>query len=450
MKHFYTFIIGIFIISTTLAENFQYTDSWGKSGLSIIQQSAKSVTVNFSIDNFSILTTTINGKGMQELSLPNVILPGKEGAPNLPGISRYFAVPSGAIAELNIIDFRTEIIENIEIAPSPRIPWDTEKGPLDFIKNEEIYNSDSFYPENPFIISEKTDIRGIEAVMLGITPFQYNPVTKQLKVYRDIEVEISFSGGTGNFGEDRLRSRWWDPLLRDMFLNESSIPEINYNKSFQGGKDTGCEYLIIIPNDAEFQSWADSIKQFRTLQGILTEVVTLSEIGGNNTNTIENYINNAYNNWDIVPAAVLLLGDYGTNAGNNIISPIWDYYCVSDNIYADVTGNKMPDIVFARITANNEDQLETMITKFLNYERTPPTNPDFYDHPITALGWQTERWFQICSETVGGFWKNILGKDPVRINEVYGETPNQTPGQQLQTPSTPLRGPRILQTLIRF
>ena len=48
---------------------------------------------------------------------------------------------------------------------------------------------------------------------------------------------------------------------------------------------------------------------------------------------------------------------------------------------------------------------------------------NFYDNPITALGWQTERWFQICSETVGGFWKNVQGKNPVRINEIYCGTP---------------------------
>jgi len=173
--------------------------------------------------------------------------------------------------------------------------------------------------------------------------------------------------------------------------------------------------------------WADSIKKFRTLQGIMTDVVTLDDIGGNNANTLENYFNDAYYSWDIVPAAILLLGDYSTNADEGIISPIWDYYCVSDNIYADVTNNDMPDIIFARITAQNEDQLETMISKFLNYERTPPVSEDFYNHPITALGWQTERWFQICSESIGGFWKNELGKDPVRINEIYAGNPDIDP-----------------------
>jgi hypothetical protein len=86
----------------------------------------------------------------------------------------------------------------------------------------------------------------------------------------------------------------------------------------------------------------------------------------------------------------------------------------------------MPDIVMARMTAQNSTHLQTMITKFLNYEKNPPTNPDFYNKPITALGWQTERWFQICSEVVGGFWKKGLGKNPVRVNAIYSGTPSTT------------------------
>ena len=146
------------------------------------------------------------------------------------------------------------------------------------------------------------------------------------------------------------------------------------------------------------------------------------------------YINNAYNTWTIPPAAVLLLGDYGTGSatGNGIISPIYNSYCKSDHIYADVNNNNMADIVFARITAQNQTHLSTMVGKFLNYERNPPVNANFYDKPITAMGWQTERWFQLCSEIVNGFWQYSLGKHPVRENAIYSGTPSQY-GQAIRT-----------------
>ncbi|MCB2221347.1 MAG: T9SS type A sorting domain-containing protein [Bacteroidetes bacterium] len=428
MRKIYSLLfIGLLFLTALRAEDVTYSDGWGSPGITIQSQSGQTVELNFSIQEFGIQTKRINGEDMVELTLPDVFLPNDEGAPNLPGMGRYIAIPQGATATVNMVEFRTELFENIMVAPAPRIPWDTENGPLEYSRNQEIYNTNAFYPEQPVSISDPTGVRGIDAAILGITPFQYNPVTKELLVYRDIKIEISFEGGNGHFGEDRLRSRWWDPILRDAFINQESIPHIDYSKSFQGTKDVGCEYLIISPNSPGFLSWADSIKQFRTEQGIQTDVITIGEIGTNSAITIENFVNDAYNTWDIPPAAVLILGDYGTNPDNGIMSPIWNNYCVSDNIYADVNNNDMPDIIFARIAAQNATHLETMISKFLNYERTPPTSEGFYNHPITALGWQTERWFQICSETVGGFLKNELNKEPVRVNEVYGGNPDVDP-----------------------
>lgn len=174
---------------------------------------------------------------------------------------------------------------------------------------------------------------------------------------------------------------------------------------------------------ARFSAVCRFHQKFWTEQGILTMVKTLSQIGGNTTLIIENYINNAYNTWTIPPATILLLGDFGSDINSTVISPFYDNYCASDNIYGDVNNDQLPDIVMARITANNEAQLQVMVSKFLNYERNPPTSASFYDHPITALGWQTERWFQLCSETVGGYWKNVQGKNPVRINEIYDGIP---------------------------
>ncbi len=183
-------------------------------------------------------------------------------------------------------------------------------------------------------------------------------------------------------------------------------------------------------------NWANQIKSFRVKQGITTEIRTLTEVGGNSAGIIETYINNVYASWDPVPAAILLMGDYGSNQNNNIMSPIWDSYCASDNIYGDVDNDDMPEIVMARMVANNNTELETFVTKFINYESNPPSSPAFYDHPITALGWQTERWFQLCSETVGGYFKNVHGKNPVRINEIYGGNPSSDPWSTATNTST--------------
>jgi len=401
MKKFYSLPVLLAAFSILYLSGFSqlitYDDSWGKQGVTLEEETNSKVVINYSLSNFSIDDIDIDGSQMKTILLPEVFLPNDEGAPNLPGTGQYIAIPQYSNASVKVIASRTETISNIEIAPAPRIPFEGEDGPLQYKKDSKYYTKNEFYPANPVKLSENTSIRGLDAVMLGITPFLYNPVTKELIIYRDLKVEVTFNGGNGHFGDDRLRSRWWDPIVSNAVLNQESLPKINHdlpknNKS----KSPDYEYIIITLDDPTFLAWADSIKKFRTLQGIYTGVVTTTDIGGNTVSAIETYVDDAYNNWDVAPSAVLLLGDYGTGT-SGIISQFYTHPAgypdfVSDNRFADVTGNELPDIAFARITANNASQLEVMVTKFLDYERNPPSDFNFYDHPITALGWQTERW----------------------------------------------------------
>ena len=419
----------LFTFAGLQAQSYQYDGAWGTPGLSLTSESATGVEANFSIDHFQLTQLDVDGEIMQMILAPGNFLPNDEGAPNVPGFSRYVAVPQGAKARLRVVNYRIQSIQNVELSPAPNIPLDNDDSPLRYVKNERIYAQDAFYPANPFQISELTQIRGVDVVILGVTPFQYNPVTKELLVYHDVSLDVTFEGGNGHFGEDRLRSRWFDPILQDVLMNRQSLPEVDYSQRIRNANerdDAGFEYLIVIPNNDVWMPYAQQIKEWRTKQGILTGIVKLQDIGGTTPAILENYFNNAFNTWEIPPVAVLIMADYGTDATNSITSPIWNNYCASDNIFADVNNNSMPDIIFARMTAQNAAHLQIMVSKMLNYEDNPPTDFNFYDKPITALGWQTERWFQICSETVGGFWREVSGKHPVRINQVYSGTPGNS------------------------
>ena len=430
-------LLLIFAINSVQAQKYAYDDAWANAGFTLSQSDNTGLEITFSIDEFSLSDFDLKGEAMKEIQMLGRFLPNNEGAPNLPGNGRFIAIPNGAVASFKVTSQRTETYKNVNIAPSPRIPKVTDEGPLHYEKNMKIYSRDAFYPAKPVSISEKTNIRGMESVILGITPFQYNPVSKELIVYRDIKVEVTFEGGNGIFGEDRLRSRWFDPILSDIMINWETLPKVNYPQHAPESGTSDFEYVIITPDDATFISWAEELALFRNQQGIRTGIFTTTDVGGNTTTAIENFVDDAFTTWAVPPVAVLLLGDYGTT-GNTVISPIWNSYCASDNIYADVSGNEMPDVIFARMTAQNETHLETMITKVINYETNPPTNPDFYDHPITALGWQTERWFQICSESVGGYFKHVQGKNPVRINAIYSGNPNVDPWSTAPNTSTVL------------
>lgn len=453
LNYFFSlFLLAIMLSFSANAQEktVEYPDSWGKQGFQLESSKSTGLTVNYSIKKFMFSSPKdVEGEQMQEVTLPGIFLPNEEGMPNLPGNGRYIAIPEGAKPILKISSSRIETYENISIAPAAYIPLDTEKD-KPCKKNQDVYSKNAFYPANPAILSPVTQMRGVDVAVLNIIPFQYNPVTKQLKVYRDLKVDVIFEGGKGKFGEDRLRNKMWDGILNQMLLNHKDLPKVDYGKALRAskGKDNeGCEYLIVVPNNPEFKQWADTLKKFRTEQGIKTKVVSLEEIGGNELETIKTYLHNAYNNWSPAPASVLLMADFGSDASNSITAKSYphpsgsspyvpdDY--ITDNYYADVNGDFLPDMNFARMTGRNAAELEIMVKKVLINERTPSTSEDFYNHPVTALGWQHERWFQICSEAVYGFFESI-GKEPVRENALYKPTESTSTWSSAQNTQTVL------------
>jgi len=425
----------LFLFSFTLSSYSQqvidYKNNWGVNGFSLDNQYSSGVQVNFSVNKLFIEDVNVDGLTLKAAKIPGIFLPNDAGMPDLAGTGRYIAIPEGATVTYKIISYKTEVIKDIDIAPAPVLPLDNDPSPLKYVKNTSVFSKNAYYPESPVKISEPGKIRGLDVVMLGITPFQYNPVTKELIVYTDLKVQVDFVGGNGKFGDDAYRNRWWEPILSDNILNYASLPVINFDTRYPDiMTENGYEYVIIVPNNPEFSAWADTIKNFRNAQGIKTGVYKLSEIGGNTVDLIKTFVNNAYNTWTIKPVAICLLADYGTDAtgASTIISKLQTHPAsypsfASDNYYSDVNGDEMPEIVFSRIIANDNTQLQTLITKNINYERNPPTDAGYYNHPITALGWQTERWFQLCSELVGGYFKKVKNKNPVRINKIYSGTP---------------------------
>ena len=218
MKQFSLYLIlmaGILLTTSSMAQSVQYTDAWSNEGFSIRSQQHDGVEIDFSIHGLHFSDIILQGEKMTEIGLPGSFLFNDEGCPNLPGNGRLIAIPNGSVPKLKILKVREEIMSGMEIVPAPRIPKENESGPLQQEKNPQVYTTDAYYPADPVTMSASMEIRGVQAVMLGITPFRYNPVTKELRIIRDLSIAISFEGGNGQFGEERLRSRFWDPILED-------------------------------------------------------------------------------------------------------------------------------------------------------------------------------------------------------------------------------------------
>ena len=420
-------LMGNFAVAQTLDYPVK-----GKQGFNLTEKTRDGLHISYSVGQVTLNQLTYRGEEMSEVSISAVSLPNDAGMPNLPAESRMMAIPHGATATLHVLSFETETLHNVNIAPALRIQSENEEPDMNYVKDAVVYNKNAFYPAEPFVMGN-TYIRGVDAVTVAITPFQYNPVTKDLVVYTNIELSVTFEGGNGHFGEDRLRSPYWDPILAAELLNYDQLPVINYEARMQQwlrDDADGAEYLIITPNNDAWAEYANQLKDYRRRQGILTEVYRLDEMPANSTAQMKTWFHKAYNTWEIAPVAVCLLGDHGTNMGQYVPAETAPHpygSCITDNGYADVVGNdNLPDMVFSRLIAETPAQLPVFVGKQIEYEYTNPNmDPSFYTSPITALGWQTERWFQICSEVVGGYFR-LHDYTPNRINCIYSGTPGSS------------------------
>ena len=399
--------------------------SFGQS-FTILESDSQHISLRFELTDFSIDTVRCEGELMHTISTKGIVAPNDYGQPNLPTFNRFIAIPQGARAVVEVRTSRNEGMTGINIAPSFGSQCENDEQPP-FHKNSKTYGTVGLYPSEPYRMAEPQQLRGIDVIHLGLCPVQFDPVRQEIAVHRQMDIDIRFEGGNGHFGDDRLRSPYWDPILKNTILNYDCLPPIDYDarkQEWSRTRPTGCEYLILTPNDDVFVEAAQELADYRTRQGILTRVMRMSETGAGTSNMLLTWFRNIYQSWDIPPVAVCLLGESGSDLtrfvpGVPTIHPK-DGTVTSDNPYADVNNDNLPDINFTRIIAQNHEDLSILIGKQIEYEYTNPvSNLYYYTHPLTAAGWQNIRWFQITIATISGYLSQH-GKMPVRINEIYG------------------------------
>ena len=421
-------------------------------GLNIESSSATELTLHYSLSEIGIATIDNDEAKGHEIILKGSFGSFAEGMPNLPTENRYIAVPQGATVNVTVKEKNIETLSGIDLLPSAHVQKNTDVGLPKLFKNKDVFSKDANFPEENAVVAQITQIRGLDVALLSVTPFRYNPVRKTLEVIYDMDIEVRFEGGNGQFGEARYRNPDWDGILRDLVINSDMLPEAHYldrlNAAIENGEE-GCEYLIIALDADSILAWADTLKNFRTRQGILTKVVTTTECGGNDPDIIKSYIKNAYDNWAIPPAALMIFGafqdtmyyeeeyvakgvgipafylffkDYDYGGG---LIQSFNYY--SDNPYADMNDDSIPDMAISRMSGITAKDCKVQIEKLIRYETNPPTDAHYYDRPIITSGFEDNKWFMISSQSVNGFFTNKLEKHPYNFYMWYDGGFDPTP-----------------------
>lgn len=314
-----------------------------------------------------------------------------EGRPELPVITNLLEIPLCEGMDVNVINSTYEEYDlselgiNYPIMPvQPKHPK-SEDGPFPFVIDEATYASNSFYGTT-LAQSEKVGVlRNINMGSLSISPFEYNPVTGQLRVCTHLDVEISFVNANipqtmemktkyGNGMFDGQHCGVINPMSTTSFRDEIDNAPI--------------KYLIVahsmFRNDENLQSFINWKKRI----GYLVEIAYTDDSNvGTTTTSIKNFIKAKYDNAtpeNPAPTFVLLIGDVAqipAFTGVSYNSHVTDLY------YATwTTGDNIPDCYYGRFSAQNITQLTPQIEKTLMYEQYTMPDPSYLNDAVLVAG----------------------------------------------------------------
>ena len=358
----------LFVALSAMAFAQQWT-SFGKSTPSrpevkLVSSSERQIIVDFSLGGF-YLTKVNTPNGIQQVvSVPKMASMLEAGAPDLP----QFPVPAiiGDLAEMdvNVIESDFTDYQNVEIAPSKgnfSRQIDPETVPYTY---GEMYNRNAFYPTAQAYLETPYIIRDFRGQNIMVRPFAYNPVTKTLRVYHNMTIEMRKVSDNGvNQKVSRKAIQKIAPEMEEAYNHRF----INYTEStskYNFIQDRG-EMLVICPD--QYMESMQPFVEWKNQSGRPTTIVSLSEVGGNNDNQIKNYIQSIYTSPEHNLEFILLVGDYAD------LTPHAMNGGRSDNWFGQLEGNDYYLEVFTgRFSVQSITDVETHIEKVLYYERDMP------------------------------------------------------------------------------
>lgn len=358
MKTKSALLILLTFLSSVFAEYVTVSENTNKEIVELSKERDGVTTIDFNLKGYKKEVLTENGTEYIKVSIENEGEYSEEGMPDLPVISRMFAVEKGITPSITVTDVVTETIKDVNVYPTQELKADLDKSPRKFIMNSQFYNGNKQFPENIATSSEPAIMRGMELSTISINPFIYNPEKRELTVIKSAKIEVQ----TGNPRSIvQKRSRYFEPLFKAVVANYDLLnrDELEYQRP--------C-VLFIYPDENQVLTNLEYLAEWKREKGFEVHTASTSQTGSSVSN-IKNYILDAYNNWENPPEFIVIVGDA---SGSYTIQTSYFNGGEGDHEYTMLEGNDLlADVFIGRLSFNTISEFQTIIAKTLNYEKTP-------------------------------------------------------------------------------
>mgnify|MGYP002523743771 FL=1 len=180
MRKVLLLVLALIAGITLQAQEYRFNNN--PDGFSISNHNKNQLTLKHNVGSVTIESADRDGLEGQFITLTGIHVANEAGAPNLPSGSTFVAVPNGAKVSIKMVSSQTKTIPNVDLIPAPQPQLDNDNSTAVYEKDMSIYSRNALYPATPYQVSEVMTVRGVQMVEVGVMPFQYNPVTKELLV----------------------------------------------------------------------------------------------------------------------------------------------------------------------------------------------------------------------------------------------------------------------------
>jgi hypothetical protein len=285
------------------------------------------------------------------------------GAPDLPKVAATLMIPAQGNMEVVVAESEFQDFPGVLVAPSKGNllrTIDPATVPYTFGSK---YEHDVFFPQNLVSQQDPFILRDVRGQAFWIHPVQYNPVQKVLRVYTKITIRIKQTATPGINEMGRSIEKGSSRVFRDMYQKLF----LNYKPGFVSSSRSvqNPEQLLIIAKD-DLVPGLEEYVRWKRQSGIQTTLVSASEVGGQDSSALFNFVKNYYTEYGI--SYLLLVGDEYSLVP--LVRPGSTYSC--DNCLGYMEGDDhFPEILVGRFHAANLDQLKIMVQRNLEYEKSP-------------------------------------------------------------------------------
>lgn len=342
------------------------------------------------------------------ISMGNSIPAGNIGDPQVAVTRELIAVPFGATPVVNVKSYTVEEYNLADFGIQRLYPMQASVSKSDnnpkFAYNEAAYAAKGFDESRP--IAEVTvmgTMRGIQIGALQLNTLRYNASTNSIRIYNNVEVEVSFENADRELTERTLVNTY-SPYFRTVYaslFNNRAITDI-----YDEHPDLWATPVrVLVVANRMFEDALQPWLTWKTEKGFVLDVNYTDEIGTTAT-AIKTFIHNKYNEGVAngqTPTFLIIVGD---NAQVPASQTGTESHCVTDLYYYTTDSDVFGDMFHSRFTCENVTELENVLQKSLQYEQYTMPDPSYLSNVLLIAGWD-------------GSWNPRIGKPTIQYATNY-------------------------------